>query len=92
MARQREEPMEPTTPTELRSFRMSVAYRDGLARRLLSCPACGVHWVADTAGGVEVVGVRSARFGDPSKAALVCELCLTCVDDNGSIVIASSAN
>lgn len=84
--------MEPTTPTKLRAFRMSVAYRDGLARRLFSCPACGVHWVVNTASGVEVVGVRSARSSDPSKAALVCELCLTSVDDNGSIVVASSAN
>lgn len=92
MVRQREESMEPTTPTELRAFQMSVAYRDGLARRLFSCPACGVHWVANSASGVEIVGVRSARFGDPSRASLVCEQCLSSVDDNGSIVVGSSAN
>lgn len=84
--------MEPRTPTELRTFRVSVANRDRLARRLFSCPACGVHWVTDTATGVQVGGIRSPRLGDPPNAALVCELCLSPVDDTGSIVVESSAN
>ena len=84
--------MEPSTPTELPAFRVSVGYRDGLARRLFSCPACGAHWVAFTPSTVEVHSVRSARQGDPPKAALVCELCLTAVDENGLIVVESSAN
>lgn len=83
--------MEPSTPTGLQAFRVSVASRDNLARRLFSCPACGAHWVAYTPIGVEVGGVRSATRGDPARAALVCELCLTAVDDNGLIVY-SSAN
>lgn len=78
--------MEPTTPAELKSFRLPTANTELLARRLFSCPACGAHWVSFTAGGVEVGGVRAAGVGDPARSALVCELCLTPVDDNGLIV------
>ena len=65
---------------------VSAGYRDQLARRLFSCPACGSHWVVFTATGAEVVGVRSAKKRDPERSALVCELCLTPVDHDGRIV------
>lgn len=78
--------MEPTTPAELKSFRTPTANRELLARRLFSCPACGVKWVLFTPGGVEVGGVRAARSGDPAGSALVCETCLKPVDENGLIV------
>ena len=66
---------------------VSAGYRDQLARRLFSCPACGSHWVVFTATGAEIVGVRSPEDRDPNSSALVCTLCLTPVDHDGRIVL-----
>ena len=84
--------MEPTTPTELRSLHVPGDNPEKLARRLFSCPACGCHWVLNAPDGVQIAGVRGAGPGDPAGTALVCELCLTCVDCDGGIVRDSPAN
>ena len=82
--------MRPHHDDRASAFRQSGAGRDKLARRLFSCPACGSHWVAFTAAGVVIAGVRTPTAGDPAKTAMVCELCLTSVDDDGLIVTQST--
>ena len=71
------------------AYRISVAKRDTIARRLFSCPACGAHWVMFDADGAHIVGVREASAPDPATTAVACEYCLTPIDIDGNVVIAS---
>ena len=55
-----------------------------LARRLWSCPECGLRWVSEgLLPRIAIVGVRGRLNGDPIGTKLVCLGCHCAVDAHG---------